>query len=424
MCYDVTRLLTRVLNATPNGIDRVDFALARHFLADRGERYGATSTGLGPRLLSHAAAREAVEGIGVHWGEAGQSGDDPVYRHVVARLTDAPAPTGPAVRGRRRSTLPSDVANGLRWVSRHGVPLFKTPARDLPRGAAYVNASQFPLWVESSFAWLDQRRDVKAAFFIHDLLPITMPEYFRDAEFERHRRRLANFARFAAAALVTTRTVAAELTAHLASLGRTDVPIFVAPTPIAPIFFEPRAIDPALSNTAFFVLCSTIEPRKNHLMILAAWRDLVRRQGQAAPKLVLVGTRGWKYELIMDLIERSPPLRDHVIAVAGLTTPGLKRLMDNARAVLMPSFAEGYGLPVHEALAAGAPVVASDVPVFREIESQGLTLLSPLDGEAWLDAVWRLAGTERPPAETRPDSGEPRSWSDYFVRLDRFVAQL
>jgi glycosyltransferase involved in cell wall biosynthesis len=429
VCYDVTRLLTRVLNATPNGIDRIDFALARHFLTQlNGARFGTTSTGLGSRLLDQAAARDAIDGIAAHWGEAAPGGDDPVYRAVVGRLTgtraDSATPT-PRKASHRASTLKADGLSAVRWLRRHGLSVMKTPQADLPKRSVYINASQFPLWVAGSFEWLESRPDVEAAFFIHDLLPISMPEYFRTAEFERHRKRMANFARFGTAALVTTQTVADDLKAHIGALGRTDVPIFVAPPPVAPIFSEPRQIDPALDGHPYFVLCSTIEPRKNHLMILAAWRDLVRRHGPSAPKLVLVGTRGWKYELIVDLFERSPPLRDHVIAVTGLSTPGLKRLMDNAQAVLMPSFAEGYGLPVHEALAAGAPVIASDIPVFREIDAAGLTLLSPLDGEAWLETVHQVAQSGRrsddcSASRVRGTAG----WSDYFGRLDAFVAAL
>ena len=171
----------------------------------------------------------------------------------------------------------------------------------------------------------------------------------------------------------------------------------------------------------FFVLCSTLEPRKNHLMILAVWRELVARLGGSAPKLVLIGTRGWHYDPIVDLIERSPALRTHVVETNGLSTPGLKRLIDNACAVLMPSFGEGYGLPVHEALVAGAPVLASDVSAFREIDAPGLTLLSPLDGEAWLEAVAALVGQERRDTTSHQP---PETWSGYFAALDDFIEAL
>ncbi len=437
LCYDVTRMLTRVLNATPNGIDRIDHRLATHFLGSSdGPRAGLTSTGFGSRLMSRQAAIDAVEGIAAHWGETATgkaAGDeanrsdpgvetDPVLETIVARLA---ANTVAEIGGRkrRRSTLPADVASGVRWVGRHGVPLLRRPQRGVAQGSIYLNVSQFPLWAADSFAWLEARRDVKAVFFIHDLLPISMPEYFRTAELERHRKRMANVARFASAAVVTTQTVARDLREHLQGLKRHDLPIFVAPTPVAPIFSTPRIVDPRLQAHPFFVLCSTLEPRKNHLMLLAAWRELVRRDGAAAPKLVLVGTRGWKYALIVDLVERSPPLRDHVIAVAGLSTPGLKRLMDNARAVLMPSFAEGYGLPVHEALAAGAPVLASDIPVFREIDVPGLTLLSPLDGEAWLQTVRRLAARPRE-GQIEERVAPVENWAAYFGALEGFLAAL
>ena len=420
VCYDVTRLLTRVLNATPNGIDRVDHALAQHFLRGDIETFGSTCTGIGARLIGGMAAREAVAGVAAHWGESGRSVlTDPVYLNVVDWIAARPSARSGA---RRRARLPSIDARGIaKWISRHGLPITRTPRKHLPPNAVYLNSSQFPLWVSGSFEWLEARRDVKSAFFIHDLLPVSMPEYFRAAEFERHQSRLRNFARFASAAIVTTRTVAADLETHMADLGRHDVPMFVAPTPISATFATPRETEASLRDHPFFVFCSTIEPRKNHMMILAVWRALVARLGATAPKLVLVGTRGWHFDPIVDLIERSPALRDHVLEVGGLSTPGLKRLMDNAQAVLMPSFGEGYGLPVHEALTAGAPVLASDTPAFREIEAAGLTLLSPLDGEAWLEAVVALAG--RPRVET-VERLEPAGWASYFTALDAFVDGL
>ena len=457
VCYDVTRLLTRVLNETPNGIDRIDFALAQHFLAgDPTSTFGSTATGVGSRLLGGGGAADVVRAIGGHWGESENAvGGDLVYTRVVRWLTggtapdlrspaarspgshqapDAPAPSslastspGPIPPGAaRRRGIVANLVRGIkplgiaRWVGRHGITITRTPAKALPQGSVYLNVSQFPLWVASSFEWLEARPDVRATFFIHDLLPVLMPEYFRAAEFERHRARLANVARFAAAAVVTTRTVASDLRAYMGDLGRGDIPVFVAPTPVSPTFLTPRASDPALQDHPFFVLCSTLEPRKNHLMILAVWRALVERLGAKAPKLVLVGTRGWHYDTIIDLIERGPALRSHVLEVGGLSTPGLKRLIDNARALLMPTFNEGYGLPVHEALAAGAPVVASDIPVFRDLAAPGLTLCSPLDGEAWLEAIAALSRAPRRDVARHAPAG----WVTYFDALDGFLEGL
>ena len=423
VCYDITRLLTRVLNATPNGIDRIDHALAQHFLSGpSNQTFGSTATGIGSRLLKGAAAAEVVDGIARHWGENGRDiVSDPIYRHVKAWIAGEQVPLRASRQPRTRLGLPFPIGSVGTWAAKHGVPVTRTPAAHLPKEGVYINVSQFPLWVASSFTWLEKRRDVKAVFFVHDLLPITLPEYFREAEYERHRARMRNVARFASAAVVTTRTVAADLEAHMAELGRQDLPIFARPTPISPTFSTPRAIDRDLQRQPFFVLCSTIEPRKNHLTILAVWRALARRLGPATPKLLLVGTRGWHYAPIIDLIERSPALRDHVLEVNGLSTPGLKRLIDNAQALLMPSFGEGYGLPVHEALAAGAPVVASDIPAFREIEAPALELVSPLDGEGWLRAIEKRNGCRSAATAERL---VPTGWSRYFEELDAFVEAL
>ena len=422
LCYDITRLLTRIINATPNGIDRVDHALAQHFLAGNPDQtFGATATGIGSRLLKGPAAAEAVNGIARHWGETGRDVDsDPIYRHVKAWIVGEQVSLRAPKRKRSKLGLPFPVSAIGYWAARHGLPIARTPRAHLPRDGVYVNVSQFPLWVASSFTWLEERRDVKAVFFIHDLLPVTLPEYFRVSEFERHRARMRNVARFASAAVVTTKTVATDLAAHMVELGRSDLPIFVRPTPISPTFSTPRVIEPDLAGHPFFVLCSTIEPRKNHLMILAVWRALARRLGPDTPKLVLVGTRGWHFDPIIDLIERSPPLRDHVLEVNGLSTPGLKRLIDNAQALLMPSFGEGYGLPVHEALAAGAPVIASDVSAFREIDAAGIERVSPLDGEGWLRAVEARMGP-RPEESSRV---APTAWTSYFEGLDAFIEGL
>lgn len=427
IAYDITRLVTRVLNRTPNGIDRVDHAFAGHFVDPSVDnRFGVIATGvLRPRLFTAPASRAAIDGIAVHWGEETDPEQDPAYRKVVTCLAGSPDPATHRVGSvpRVAQGRSGRVAGVLRWCKDHGAPVGRSPRKALPRGARYVNVSQFPMWIASYFEWLEARPDIKAVFFVHDLLPLEMPEYFREPERERHLRRLANLARFGSAVIVTTEIVKESLEDHLASLGRTGMPILVAPTPVASVFGSPPCPEAALADTPYFVMCGTIEPRKNHLMLLHAWRELVRRDGTQAPRLVIVGTRGWKFGAVVDLLERSPLLAGHVVEVSGLSTPAVKRLLDGARALLMPSFAEGYGLPVREALAAEVPVIASDIPAFRAIANERLTLLSPIDGEAWLDAI-RAHTRSVPPHGGVERAPKPLDWPSYFEKIDEFVSGL
>ncbi len=434
IAYDITRLVTRVLSTTPNGIDRVDHALAAHFVDPAAEdRFGIIATAvLRPRLFSAQASRAAIDGIAVHWGEEIDPAQDPAFLKVEAHLTGTmPRERLAAARQKKLAASAPRVARGrsgriagiLRWCRDHGGPIGRSPRQALPRGARYLNASQFPLWIASYFTWLEARPDIKAVFFIHDLLPLELPEYFRESEYERHRRRLCNLARFGAAAIVTTEDVAHSLAAHLTTLGRKNMPILVAPVPVAPVFHAASSRDGALDAPPYFVMCGTIEPRKNHLMLLHVWRELVRRHGAAAPKLVIVGTRGWKFEPVVDLLERSPSLAGYVVEVAGLSTPAIKHLLDGARALLMPSFAEGYGLPVREALAAGIPVIASDIASFRSIASDLLTRVGPIDGEAWLESIRALA-LGPPLRGARASVTADADRVAYFERIEGFVSSL
>jgi glycosyltransferase involved in cell wall biosynthesis len=434
IAYDITRLVTRVLNTTPNGIDRVDHALAAHFVDPAAsDRFGIIATAvLRPRLFSAQASRAAIDGIAVHWGEEIDPAQDPAFLKLEAHLAGKVSlETRPVAAESKLAASVPRVARGrsgriagiLRWCSDYGGPIGRSPQQALPRGARYLNVSQFPLWIASYFTWLEARPDIKAVFFIHDLLPLELPEYFRASEYERHRRRLCNLARFGAAAIVTTEDVAQRLAAHLATLGRKDMPILVAPVPVAPVFHAPSSQNAALGRTPYFVMCGTIEPRKNHLMLLHVWRELVRRDGAAAPKLVIVGTRGWKFEPVVDLLERSPSLAGHVVEVAGLSTPAIKHLLDGARALVMPSFAEGYGLPVREALAAGVPVIASDIPAFRSIASDLLTLVGPIDGEAWRESIRALA-LGPPLRGARASVTAKAERAAYFEKIEGFVSAL
>lgn len=435
VAYDISRLATRLLVRTPNGIDRIDAAFARHFLrapADRSFRSGMMMTLRGPRVISRAAAANVANGIANHWGEGEAADADEAYRRVVAWISGSaqtlPDPqdqtrVGERVTRRRTGRAPRAV----QWLGRHALPIGASPAGALPKGARYLNFSQFPLWVPGYFRWLKQRPDVRGVFFIHDLLPIENPEYFRRAEYDRHLRRLAVLAEFGAAAIVATQVVKEALQRHLATIGRRSMPILVAPVPAEPIFSEPPAAPPELEKTPYFVMCGTIEPRKNHLLLLHVWSELARRRGAATPKLVLIGARGWENENVIDLLERCHAIRGHVIEASGLSTPAFKALLDGARALLMPSFAEGYGLPVAEALAAGTPVIASDIAAFRESAGGRILAISPIDGEKWLEAISAFAASDSPvraAAMSRQGPRQAPGWSDYAAGVESFLADL
>ena len=156
----------------------------------------------------------------------------------------------------------------------------------------------------------------------------------------------------------------------------------------------PHAASEAASP--YFVCIGTIEPRKNHLLLLHLWRHMARRRSPGTPRLVLIGQRGWENENIVDLIDRCAALTGLVEEHNTLPDRELRPLLRGARALLSPAFVEGYGLPIAEALGLGVPVICSDIAAFREVGGDAPDFLDPLDGTGWLQAIADYAAPDAP----------------------------
>jgi glycosyltransferase involved in cell wall biosynthesis len=191
--------------------------------------------------------------------------------------------------------------------------------------------------------------------------------------------------------------------------------------------FKPR---PTASRTVcdrpYFVVLGTIEPRKNHLLLLNLWTRLASVVAEP-PRLLVIGARGWENEQVVDLLERSRRLRGLVEEHNGLSDAEVGALLCDARALLLPSFAEGFGLPLAEALASGIPVICSDIPVFREVGRDAPEYHDPLDLQGWSQAVVEYS---------RPDSMRRASqmqrlaqwrapcWNDHFSAVEQLLGDL
>lgn len=128
------------------------------------------------------------------------------------------------------------------------------------------------------------------------------------------------------------------------------------------------------------ILCvGTIEPRKNHLNLLAAM-DIVRDTHNDA-QLVVAGRVGWKARAIEKRI-RDEAATGALELVLAPSDDQLEALYRRATVAVLPSFYEGFGLPVLEALARGIPVVASDIPAHREVAADAAMFVDPHDVEA------------------------------------------
>jgi glycosyltransferase involved in cell wall biosynthesis len=432
ICYDLTHLVERMSIRAPSGIDRVDLAYARHFGTQRlgpAIHYGIVS----PRALKSERIGEVVDQVSQsvwefnpdkEFANVGATAEtEPELRRVLAWLQGVDTTSAAKIRHRQR-------AGGRRGAELFWAKAKLRLARDglqIPRNAVYLNVAQlmleFPWW----FRWLKHRSDVTGVFLIHDFLPLDYPEYWQAGYQERFQRRVTTALEHGRAFITTTQVVRDRLLLQLEKQNLPTVPVHVAPLPSPldrPLASDP--IDVALTSCPYFLIVGTIEPRKNHMMLLNVWRQLAAANLPIA-KLVIVGSRGWENEQVLDVLDRSRSVRPHVLEIAGVPAATLHRLMMNARAVLLPSFAEGYGLPLVEALSLGVPVVASDIPVFREVGQECAHYLSPLDGVGWRQAIVALSDPSSALScalRTKVRGFRPPTWSAYFDDVENFLVAL
>jgi glycosyltransferase involved in cell wall biosynthesis len=185
---------------------------------------------------------------------------------------------------------------------------------------------------------------------------------------------------------------------------------------------------PARTPERYALHVGTVEPRKNVPALLAAWR-LLRARRTDPPALVLCGGWGWKAEEVRREIESTEA--EGWLVHLGYVGPGeLAALYQGAELVALPSFYEGFGLPAIEALRAGAPLVASDLPVLREVVGDAALYAPPDRPDLWADRIQELladAGLREEMKRKGIERARAFDWTraaDETARAFRFVIGL
>lgn len=137
----------------------------------------------------------------------------------------------------------------------------------------------------------------------------------------------------------------------------------------------------------FLLFVGTLEPRKNIPFLVKVFAQILPSFPEL--KLVLVGRRGWGYPEILAAIQ-GENMADHVIWLKGVDDESLRSLYRMASLFVYPSFNEGFGLPLVEAMACGLPIVASPEAASPDVAGQAVVLCPLGDSEAWRKAVTTL----------------------------------
>lgn len=406
--------------STLTGIDRVEHAYVKHLLYERSptsDLWFVVNTPFGQGAISPKKMREIFETIELWQNDRSHTDDSSTYCQLLTALRE---PAG-GVRNvplslRDKNSLERDNLRGVAQSLLTGGFRFKKLMSD-HKPSVYLNTSHILLDKPMCFRWL-QKREILPFFLIHDLIPIEFPEFCMPGADVRHAVRMETILQFAKGVITNSNFTRSSFLRFAA--GRSTPQIEVVPLANT-IRDEAKHGERTLNLSGqYFLHVGTIEGRKNIGHLLNVWRDVIARMGPSlAPRLVLVGRRGWECDNVISMLDRSKELANHVIEVSGISDDELECLMLNASALITVSLTEGYGLPPVEALQIGTPVIASDIQAHREVLGDSCDYVSPHDGEALASLV--IKATMTPRADVRRHGITPLSWEDHVKKSLEFI---
>jgi glycosyltransferase involved in cell wall biosynthesis len=377
---DVTRLFARALDGImPTGVDRVTLAYVEHYHA---RARAVLAEGRFVAVLTKADSKKAFDAL-LH----PKSSSKAVVKRLIAKA---------------------------RLTAWYGSKIHER---------VLINTAHTGIDHKYYAAGL-RKLGVKLVFMVHDVIPITHPEFCRPNEKIKHHRRIDNMLSIGSGIITNSQSTLDTLQVETEKL---NIPMLSSVVSHLAPGFAPKSYGARQIQSPYFVMLGTIEPRKNHNLLFRLWRKLVEDMGEKAPKLVLIGRRGWECENAVDILDRSEFLRGFLIEKSECSDDELGDILHHAQAMLFPSLVEGYGMPIIEALMVGTPVIASDLPVFHEIAGEIPDYLDVLDGLGWL-AYIKAYMDDRNPLRTaqleRMQQFTVPTWQNHFEKVDVLIDSL
>jgi glycosyltransferase involved in cell wall biosynthesis len=290
------------------------------------------------------------------------------------------------------------VTHFLLWARGNGLR-FK-PAQFSPGDCLFAPGSFWLGGYAPRMAAMARSAGASVTAFVHDVMLLSHPQWLAPHHSEQFRRGVEGFLPLCNAVVSNSASTLQELRAHagealkgetsvcrLADVPEAGVPEAGVPEAgIAAAMAAEREDIRNVTERSYALFVSTLTPRKNHRLLLLAWQRLWSRFGERTPWLVLAG--GGAPDMATAELLAQPQSSGHrVVRLTGVSDDDLELLYRRAWLTVYPSFGEGYGLPVAEALARGKVCLATTCGGLAEIAPDLLDVIDAHDPEALADKL-------------------------------------
>ena len=384
---DVTRTLSPKSIAHPTGIDRVERAYIEYFLNNAPDAQYLCKLGRKLYLTDREIMLED-------------------FSRVLSGKQDARK-----YYSKREPRVWSELGRLLGLMHRE-----KTPHLSFPTKFNYLNVGQTNL----NSSWLKAVRKVGATKIIglvHDMIPLDDPQLQTPKSVKRFEMRMKALSMHSDL-IFTNSEYTAERTRHWFSNWGRATNILSNPLGVE----TPSQVPPVKSHRPYFVVLGTIEPRKNHALLLKVWESFADLPELERPVLHIIGRRGWMNEDVFKILDTSSMIGRDVFEHGTLSDDGVAGFLRGAEALLFPSLTEGFGLPLLEAKSVGTRTLVSDIPVFQELACPDTLYLDPYDANVWRKAI--IKQLKQGKSGNNSKYGVPfkvPNWSDHFALIERHL---
>ena len=276
-----------------------------------------------------------------------------------------------------------------------------------------------------------QKLGVRVGVMVHDVFPLTIPEMCEKSTVEHY---VAWFERVmpwidfcVTNSRATGRAVASQLCVN-PTLRQTDLPSnhFVLGSSFAVSSKISESTAPELDDIEGMVILvvGTIEPRKNHSVVLDAFEFLQKRLDCS---LVVIGQKGWHSDELLTRLNHHPEKGGRLRVFTQASDDLLAAAYQRADCLVCASWDEGFGLPLVEGILSGVKVLASDIEIFREVGGSFCEYFDPSDAESLAALIIQIASEEQVASANESVSQLSKytiTWRQSGAQFEQVVADL